>query len=46
MVASGIWISPGDSEEVASALSQALKNRLERFASLPLLFFLTLAVFS
>ncbi|XP_057538782.1 mediator of RNA polymerase II transcription subunit 13 [Amaranthus tricolor] len=30
VVASGIWISPGDSEEVANALSQALKNRLER----------------
>lgn len=30
VVASGLWISPGDSEEVATALSQALKNRLER----------------
>ncbi|KAL2940682.1 Mediator of RNA polymerase II transcription subunit 13 [Bienertia sinuspersici] len=29
-VASGFWISPGDSEEVAIALSQALRNRLER----------------
>jgi len=31
VVASGLWVSPGDSEEVATALSQALKNRLERF---------------
>ncbi|KAL9233602.1 hypothetical protein vseg_008575 [Gypsophila vaccaria] len=30
VIASGLWVSPGDSEEVASALSQALKNRLER----------------
>lgn len=30
VVASGLWVSPGDSEEVATALSQALKNRLER----------------
>lgn len=30
VVASGLWFSPGDSEEVATALSQALKNRLER----------------
>ncbi|XP_021714941.1 mediator of RNA polymerase II transcription subunit 13-like [Chenopodium quinoa] len=30
VVASGLWISPGDSEEVATALSQALKSRLER----------------
>ncbi|KAJ8443319.1 hypothetical protein Cgig2_015800 [Carnegiea gigantea] len=30
VVASGLWVSPGDSEEVATALSQALKNQLER----------------
>ncbi|XP_074292645.1 mediator of RNA polymerase II transcription subunit 13 [Silene latifolia] len=30
VIASGLWVSPGDSEEVATALSQALKNRLER----------------
>ncbi|XP_021867219.1 mediator of RNA polymerase II transcription subunit 13 isoform X2 [Spinacia oleracea] len=30
VVASGLWISPGDSEEVTTALSQALKNRIER----------------
>lgn len=36
VVASGLWISPGDSEEVTTALSQALKNRIERFACSPL----------
>uniref|UniRef100_A0A0A0LX56 Mediator of RNA polymerase II transcription subunit 13 n=1 Tax=Cucumis sativus TaxID=3659 RepID=A0A0A0LX56_CUCSA len=30
VVASGLWISPGDSEEVAAALSQALRNCIER----------------
>lgn len=30
VVASGLWMSPGDSEEVATALSQALRNRIER----------------
>ncbi|PKI35350.1 hypothetical protein CRG98_044264 [Punica granatum] len=30
VVASGIWLSPGDSEEVAAALSQALRNCIER----------------
>ncbi|GMI88711.1 Mediator of RNA polymerase II transcription subunit 13, GRAND CENTRAL, MACCHI-BOU 2 [Hibiscus trionum] len=30
VVASGLWLAPGDSEEVASALSQALRNRIER----------------
>lgn len=30
VVASGVWISPGDSEEVATALSQSLRNRIER----------------
>ncbi|XP_050278302.1 mediator of RNA polymerase II transcription subunit 13 isoform X3 [Quercus robur] len=30
VVASGIWLAPGDSEEVAAALSQALRNRIER----------------
>ncbi|KAL8139747.1 hypothetical protein V2J09_005768, partial [Rumex salicifolius] len=30
VVASGLWITPGDSEEIATALSQALKNKLER----------------
>lgn len=31
VVASGLWLAPGDSEEVAAALSQALRNRIERF---------------
>ncbi|KAK9736067.1 hypothetical protein RND81_04G247700 [Saponaria officinalis] len=30
VIASGLWVSPGDSEEVATALSHALKNRIER----------------
>ncbi|GAB4835105.1 hypothetical protein Ancab_000013 [Ancistrocladus abbreviatus] len=30
IVASGQWMAPGDSEEVATALSQALRNRIER----------------
>lgn len=30
VIASGIWLAPGDSEEVAAALSQALRNRIER----------------
>ncbi|XWS57231.1 hypothetical protein CRYUN_Cryun09bG0156200 [Craigia yunnanensis] len=30
VVASGLWLAPGDSEEVAAALSQALRNRIER----------------
>ncbi|XP_004502200.1 mediator of RNA polymerase II transcription subunit 13 isoform X2 [Cicer arietinum] len=30
VVASGLWVAPGDSEEVASALSQALRNCIER----------------
>ncbi|GFY84924.1 RNA polymerase II transcription mediator [Actinidia rufa] len=30
VLASGIWLAPGDSEEVAVALSQALRNRIER----------------
>lgn len=30
VLASGVWLAPGDSEEVASALSQALRNRIER----------------
>ncbi|KAK9274364.1 hypothetical protein L1049_019178 [Liquidambar formosana] len=29
-VASGLWLAPGDSEEVAAALSQALRNSIER----------------
>lgn len=28
--ASGLWSAPGDSEEVAAALAQALRNRIER----------------
>ncbi|KAK1429059.1 hypothetical protein QVD17_11258 [Tagetes erecta] len=28
--ASGVWLAPGDSEEVAAALSQALRNCIER----------------
>lgn len=30
VVASGLWLAPGDSEEAAAALSQALRNRIER----------------
>ncbi|OVA06369.1 Mediator complex [Macleaya cordata] len=30
VVGSGFWLSPGDSEEVAAALSQALRNCVER----------------
>ncbi|KMZ62917.1 hypothetical protein ZOSMA_43G00980 [Zostera marina] len=30
VVTSGIWLAPGDSEEVAIALSHALRNRIER----------------
>ncbi|KAI3880587.1 hypothetical protein MKW92_020076 [Papaver armeniacum] len=30
VVSSGLWLSPGDSEEVAAALSQALRNCIER----------------
>ena len=31
VVASGLWLAPGDSEEVAAALSQALRNCIERY---------------
>lgn len=37
VVASGLWVAPGDSEEVAAALSQALRNCIERFFSPPIL---------
>ncbi|CAA6663353.1 unnamed protein product [Spirodela intermedia] len=30
VIASGVWSAPGDSEEVALALSQSLRNRIER----------------
>ncbi|CAK9135490.1 unnamed protein product [Ilex paraguariensis] len=30
VIASGLWLAPGDSEEVAAALSQALRNCIER----------------
>ncbi|KAL3614125.1 hypothetical protein CASFOL_042199 [Castilleja foliolosa] len=30
VLASGLWVAPGDSEEVAAALSQALRNCIER----------------
>ncbi|GAB2276919.1 hypothetical protein Dimus_011628 [Dionaea muscipula] len=30
VVASGLWVAPGESQEVATALSQALRNRIER----------------
>lgn len=30
VLASGLWVSPGDSEEVAAAISQALRNCIER----------------
>lgn len=39
VVASGLWLAPGDSEEVAAALSQALRNCIERFV---FIFFLDL----
>jgi hypothetical protein len=29
---SGIWRSPGDNEEVAAALCEALRNRIERLS--------------
>lgn len=38
VVSSGLWLSPGDSEEVAAALSQALRNCIERFGFLFWLF--------
>ncbi|RZR72444.1 hypothetical protein BHM03_00013466 [Ensete ventricosum] len=31
VVGSGLWLAPGDSEEVGVALTQALRNSLERF---------------
>ncbi|KAK4740779.1 hypothetical protein SAY87_024367 [Trapa incisa] len=33
VVASGVWLTPGDSEEIAAALSQALRNCIERSMS-------------
>ncbi|XP_015878817.2 mediator of RNA polymerase II transcription subunit 13 isoform X3 [Ziziphus jujuba] len=33
VVACGLWLAPGDSEEVAAALSQALRNCIERALS-------------
>ncbi|KAK2641530.1 hypothetical protein Ddye_023293 [Dipteronia dyeriana] len=30
VVAAGLWVAPGDSEEVAAALSQSLRNCIER----------------
>lgn len=39
VVASGVWLAPGDSEEVAAAFSQALRNCIER---LPFIHFLVL----
>ncbi|KAF5735695.1 mediator of RNA polymerase II transcription subunit 13 isoform X1 [Tripterygium wilfordii] len=33
VIASGLWLAPGDSEEVAAALSQALRNCIERALS-------------
>ncbi|KAK4792713.1 hypothetical protein SAY86_023148 [Trapa natans] len=33
VVASGIWLAPGDSEEIAAALSRALRNCIERSMS-------------
>lgn len=35
VIASGVWSAPGDSEEVALALSQSLRNRIERFSLVP-----------
>lgn len=37
VLASGTWVSPGDSEEVASAISQALRNCIERLFNVSLL---------
>lgn len=34
VLASGLWVAPGDSEEVAAALSQALRNCIERLIHL------------
>ena len=31
VVASGIWVAPGDSEEISVAFSQSLRNCIERF---------------
>lgn len=30
VLASGLWVAPGDSEEVSAAISQALRNSIER----------------
>lgn len=30
VLASGLWLAPGDSEEIAAAISQALRNRIEK----------------
>lgn len=46
VVASGLWISPGDSEEVAAALSQALRNCIERSFSLTHWLYAELFVYS
>lgn len=34
VVASGIWVAPGDSEEISVALSQSLRNCIERLVFL------------
>lgn len=31
VVSNGLWVAPGNLEEVAAALCQALRNSLERF---------------
>jgi mediator of RNA polymerase II transcription subunit 13 len=33
VVASGIWVAPGDSEEISVAFSQSLRNCIERALS-------------
>lgn len=32
VASNGLWVAPGNSEEVAAALSQALRNSLERYS--------------
>lgn len=38
VLTSGMWLAPGDSEEVAAALSQALRNCIERLYGRAFLF--------
>jgi hypothetical protein len=38
VASNGLWVAPGNSEEVAAALSQALRNSLERYSCSSLIF--------